>query len=137
MLRWIFLIFINCIFLTRVYSNDKFQENPNVFRLQTLAKIISNCEKIVIDFQNDHLYLDPNKIAITDHGILLHLENSEKVILSEIYFDQNGYYILCTSEDLNRLSQQTDELRIWWCEVCRRFRSMDKWGYCQVCGRKL
>jgi len=106
-------------------------------RLTILSHIIKHNAEVVVDLQENRLYLNIQHIRSTTDGIAVDLENTtEKLLLPEIYEDHLGYFILCSYDDLLAITS-SDDLRTWWCPTCKAFRKMTKYQHCSVCGRKL
>lgn len=110
-------------------------DSQTLSRLTALGAILENQDSSSIDLSLQRVYLNPEKITITNHGVV-YVTDEKTVVLPELFSSNNGCFISCSYKDLETLSQN-DEIRIWWCDSCKAFRSMDKYGHCKSCGRKL
>ena len=138
MLRKLFMLITLAFFhINSVYSIENFEESQSLLKFTVLNQVLSADEDVIIDLQDDHLYLNPEKIIATQCGLVLNLKNSAKVILPTVYSDQKGCFIFCTQEDMYMAAQNEDDLTRWWCPACCRIRKLDKWNRCTACGRKL
>jgi hypothetical protein len=105
-------------------------------RLTTLAVVLEGHDASGLDLSQQRIYLDPQKIAVTNEGLITYAANQKTVILPELFSASEGYFVRCSEKDLEILSKD-DELRMWWCSVCRGIRNMDKSGRCTTCGHKV
>lgn len=111
-------------------------DSQTLSRLATLATILEDKDGSVLDFSQQRVYVNPEKIGITNQGLIIYTTAEREVLLPELFSCDNGCFVSCSTKDLEILSKN-DELRIWWCNGCQAFRRMDDYGRCKGCGRKL
>jgi hypothetical protein len=58
-----------------------------------LRKIIENQQNCVSAFEGDKIFIQPENIVPTKHGLFVNLNGSEFYPLPLIQFDQNGHFI--------------------------------------------
>lgn len=116
--------------------NSSETDSQTLLRLATLAAVLEDQEGSNLELSEERIYIDSQKIGITDQGIICYRTDQTTFLLPELFSDSKGCFVRCSNADLEMLSQ-TEELRYWWCSGCNRMRKMNKYGHCWACGRKL
>lgn len=118
-MKYLFFFLFCCLTaLSNGYADvSTFSENS--FHLE---KIFENSETCINQFENDRIYLNIDRIKITDRGNYLRLDNEEIIPLAIIYSDDKGSYITCNDF----------EIKDYWfykCPGCGIMRSINS-DYC-------
>ncbi|MFI5333729.1 MAG: hypothetical protein ACHQT8_01005 [Chlamydiales bacterium] len=133
-IRLSFLI-ICLTFFSAAHCNCHPADSQRLSKVETIGALIAHAPEAILELRDDRLYLNLEKIVPTNKGLIALASDHLEIAIPELYSDAAGCFIPCTGEDLMQICQ--DDLRIWWCDTCRALRSMDKWGRCTRCGRKL
>lgn len=136
MLKQLSLIIVLASFFSFANCTENDCSRQTLSKLETLAIVLEDQDASVLDLDQQRAYVDPQKLDVTEDGLIAYTKNTKSILLPELFFASEGYFVKCSEEDLQMLCKN-ENLRIWWCGTCKAFRSMDKWGRCTRCGRTL
>ena len=83
--------------------------------------------------QDNRVYLEANRLTLSEEGIYVMDDFNEPIPLSEVYSDSNGIYTKLESLE-PRLERTWGKYGVVWCHTCRAIRDLDKEGKCRICG---
>jgi hypothetical protein len=86
-------------------------------------------EELISNYNEEKIYLHPNKIFPTDHGLVMVASNNEEIILPPISSDSNGCFI--------KVGFEMPTGRFAYCPHCKQAMPFDINGYCIRCGTKI
>ena len=92
-----------------------------------ISEIIANENVCVRAYVDDKIYLDAEKIMLTQEGLFLSLDNRNSLHLPTLHSDQNGCYVQLAPSGLNRCSG-CDQPYLGWCKnpACSRSANIKK-----------
>ena len=87
-----------------------------------LEKLMENADSMVIGATENRIYLRPEKIVPTNHGLAFYGSECEEYILPAVFSDDFGCYV--------NYYRNTE----YYCVKCRKTRLADENGRCRYCG---